>query len=46
MIEPGLVRLTYALQREGLCLQELMPDQPELAEQYGLVQPKLAGRPD
>jgi hypothetical protein len=45
MIEPGLGRLTYALHIEGLCPQELVPEQPELAEQYGLVQPKVAAQP-
>jgi hypothetical protein len=45
MIEPGLVRLTHARQMDGLCPQELVPEQPELAEQYGLVQPKVAARP-
>jgi hypothetical protein len=42
MIEPGLVRLTYGLQLDGLCPQELVP---ELAQQYGLVQPKVGARP-
>jgi hypothetical protein len=44
MIEPGLVRLTYALQMDGLCPQEVAPEHPERAKQHGMGEPKVVAR--